>query len=119
MCWVLKRNGELLIGVPGSRKVIDAYCKKDRRFLNAFQHRVYNKRKPSTEIYGDIDFVNYLFRDQLDNLNYAAHYWAYDEASLTNLLRSVGFREVKKWKFEHKYCNSKRKFYALYIKAIK
>ena len=116
---VLKLNSELLLGVPDGGKVVKAYCQKDKRFLNTLRRRCYNKRKPTAEIYGDLDLINYIFRDQVDNPNYTVHYWAYDEVSLINLLRSVGFRKTEKHKFDTRYCNPKRKFYTLYIKAIK
>lgn len=115
---VLKPNGELLIGVPDGGKVIEAYCKKDKKFMNMLQRRAY-KRQPPIEIYGRIDLVNYLFRDQSNNPDYTIHHWAYDESSLRNLLSFIGFRKVLRWKFDSRYCNPKRKFYTLYIKAVK
>jgi len=116
---VLKPNGEFLIGVPDGKKIIQAYLKKDRKFLNRLYQDVYKKRNPAIEIYGDIDFVNYFFRDQIDNPKYTIHYWIYDEISLKNLLLFAGFQQVKRCNFRNKYCNPKRKFYTLYIKAIK
>ncbi|MEK7078117.1 MAG: class I SAM-dependent methyltransferase [Patescibacteria group bacterium] len=116
----LKPGGELFLGVPDAGKAIRAYCSGNKLFLNNLRHRVYKKRyHPPLEIYGNIDLINYLFRDQLDSPKYTIHYWAYDEDSLTNLLRSVGFRVVEKTKFNFRYCNPERKFYTLYIKATK
>ncbi len=116
---VLKPGGELFLGVPDAGKVIRAYCSGNKLLLNNLKHRAYKRRHPPVEIYGNIDLVNYLFRDQLDSPKYTIHYWAYDEDSLTNLLHSVGFRVVKKAKFNFRYCNPERKFYTLYIKATK
>lgn len=115
---VLKPGGELLIGVPDGGRVIKAYYKNDKKFMNMLQRYAYKRQLP-VEIYGNIDLVNYIFRDQLNNPNYTIHYWAYDELSLKNLLSFIGFRKVSKWKFDSRYCNPKRKFYTLYIKAIK
>ena len=116
---VLETDGELLIGVPDGGKVVKAYSQKNMRFLNELRDHCYSNRNPAVEIHGDIDLVNYLFRDQLDNPKYTVHYWAYDEISLVNLLRLIGFRKVEKSKFEARYCNPKRKFYTLYVKATK
>ncbi len=116
---VLKPGGSVLLGVPDGGRVVKAYYKKERQFLDQLRDRCYSSRRPPVEIYGDLDLVNYLFRDQLDNPHYAVHYWAYDEKSLGNLLRSVGFRNMRKSSFDKRYCNQEREFYSLYMKAVK
>ena len=116
---VLRQGGELFIGVPDAGKVIKAYSSSNNKFLNNLREKSYSHRRPPVELYGNIDLVNYVFRDQLDNPDYTIHYWAYDEESLKNLLTSVGFREVKRARFNSKYCNLKRKFYTLFVKAKK
>lgn len=116
---VLEPGGSVLLGVPDGGRVVRAYYKKEKRFLNKLRDRCYSNRRPPVEIYGDLDLVNYIFRDQLDNPRYTMHYWAYDEMSLGGLLKSVGFRRVKKSSFDKRYCNPKRKFYTLYMEAIK
>ncbi|MCD6270512.1 class I SAM-dependent methyltransferase [bacterium] len=116
---VLKYKGELFIGVPDAGKAIRAYCSSNKRFLNGLKKSSYNHRQPPVELYGKMDLINYIFRDQANNPNYTIHYWAYDEENLKNLLISVGFRKIKKANFNPDYCNPKRKLYTLYIKAKK
>lgn len=116
---VLKPKGEIVIGVPDGGKVIRAYCQGDKNFLNSLYRNAYSRRQPPVELYGNIDLVNYLFRDQLENPNYTTHYWAYDEISLKKLFRSMGFRKVEMYPFNPRFCNSKRKFFTLYLKATK
>lgn len=116
---VLKPGGEILLGVPDAGKVIEAYSSDNVKFLEEIKNLCYRNRRPAIEIYGNIDLVNYIFRDQLDNPKYSVHYWAYDKRSLSNLLRSIGFRNVKKMEFDRRYCNAERRLYTLYIKAVK
>lgn len=115
---VLAPNGKLLLGVPDAGKAIRSYC-KNGKFLKKLQDCCYSNRQIPIEIYGNIDIINYLFRDQLDNQKYTIHYWAYDEISLINILKSIGFSKIERSKFNPRYCNPKRKIYTLYIKAIK
>jgi len=115
----LKPGGEVVVGVPDGGKVIKAYCGRNKKFLNTLKRQAYSKRQPPVEIHGDIDLVNYLFRDQSENPNYTIHYWAYDKNSLESVLRSVGFRKVERYRFDSRYCNPKRKFFTLYLKATK
>lgn len=116
---VLKPKGEIVIGVPDGGKVIRAYCQGDKKFLSALRRSAYSRRQPPVELHGNIDLVNYLFRDQLENSNYTTHYWAYDETSLKKLLQSIGFRRVEIYPFNPLICNPKRGFYTLYLKATK
>jgi len=116
---VLKPGGKVFIGVPDAGKVIKAYSSSDKNFLDKLRKKSYNHRYPSIELYGDIDIVNYVFRDQIDNPNYTIHYWAYDEENLKNILFSIGFRKIKKAKFNSTYCDPKRRFYTLFMKAKK
>lgn len=115
---VMKPGGTLILGVPDAGKAIRAYCKKDKRFLDRLRRR-YLRRRPPIEVFGELDLINYLFRDQLENPNYTVHYWAYDADSLSELLRSVGFRSAAQCGFDRRYCNPERKFYTLYVKAVK
>ena len=116
---ILEHRGELVIGVPDAGKVIKAYSSSDEKFLDNLRKKSYDRRYPPIELYGNIDIVNYVFRDQINNPNYTIHYWAYDEENLKNLLASVGFQKVEKTKFNPKYCNPERRFYTLFIKAKK
>lgn len=116
---VLASNGELVIGVPDGGMVARAYSSGDRKFLNLLYRTAYSHRVPPIELYGNLDLVNYLFRDQIENPSYTTHYWAYDEISLKKLLRSVGFKKVEIYPFNSLLCNPKRKFFTLYLRAIK
>ncbi len=116
---VLRPGGETLIGVPDGGKAVDAHVKKKRAFLKKLEQRCYARRNPRLTVHGTFDMVNYLFRDQVENPKYAVHWWSYDAASLGKLLRSVGFRQVQRASFNARYCNPKREFYTLYMKAVK
>ncbi len=115
---VLKPGGTLFLGVPDGGAAIKAYVQNDRKFLDHLKKN-YLKRKPGVELHGDLDLVNYVFRDQLENPRYTAHYWAYDKDSLTRLLKWAGFKKVGVAGFNPRYCNPKRKDYTLYVKATK
>lgn len=116
---VLKPGGTLFLSIPDGGRAISAYTRNSKPFLRKLYKVCYSGRKPKVEIFGKIDIINYLFRDQIENKKYTPHYWAYDVESITNLLKSIGFKKVKRAGFDKNYCNPKRKFYTLYIKAIK
>lgn len=116
---VLQPNGKLLLGVPDGGRVAKLYAGGKSKFLYDLYRRIYRKRHPRVEIYGALDIVNYLFRDQVENPKYTMHFWAYDHDSLMNLLLSIGFRIVRKAKFDPRYCNPKRKSYTIYVEATK
>ena len=116
---VLKPGGALLLGVPDGGKTVKGYVNQKNHFLKTLYDRCYRERRPRTEIYGGIDVINYLFRDQIENPKYTTHRWAYDAVSLKKMLKDAGFRKVVTASFDPRYCNPKRAFYTFYIKAIK
>jgi len=116
---VLKKRGELIIGVPDSSLPIKAYLKNDKKFFNEIIKRWYSKRDCLGHFNTYIDLVNYHFRDQDDNEKYTPHLWSYDKNKLTSLLVNGGFTAVKKWKFDSKLANKERQFGSIYIIAKK
>ncbi len=116
---VLSKSGELYISLPDAGKVIDAYNRDDKKYLTELNNECYVKRNPPVVINGNIDYVNYLFRDQIENTKYTIHHWAYDFESLRNILQRAGFSNVQRTTLIPEYCNPAREFYSLYIKAIK
>jgi len=116
---VLRPKGKLVIGVPDSELVIKKYLERDRRFYKEMIKRWYAKRDCIDHFNTYIDLVNYHFRDQDDSDKYTPHLWSYDFEKLEDLLKSVGFSEVKKWRFDSSIANPERKWGSLYIVAIK
>jgi SAM-dependent methyltransferase len=116
---VMKEGGELFISIPDGGKILDAYNRKDDAFFEKLYLECYSNRNPTVEINGLIDYVNYLFRDQIENPKYTVHHWAFDQESLTKLLNDAGFKTVKKVYIHPQYSNPDREFYSLYISAIK
>jgi len=116
---VLKRGGKLILGVPNSRQVILAYIKKDKNYWKKILAGWYSKRNCREHFNTYIDLVNYHFRDQDDDFKYNPHFWAYDFEKLKSMVKTAGFRKVKKWKFDFNIANPKRKWGSIYIEAIK
>lgn len=115
----LKKGSSLFISIPDGGKVINAYAKNNKRFLNRLYKVCYSRRNPKVQIYSNIDYINYLFRDQINNPKYTVHHWAYDNNSLIGLLKAAGFKKVQKTSINTDFCNKKREFYSLYILATK
>lgn len=116
---VLKPNGKLVVGVPDSEKMITAYVKRDPKFFKKLMRIWYSKRDIVGDINTYIDLLNLHFRDQYKNKKYSQHLWAYDKEKLSSLFIEAGFKKVKKWKFDNKIANPKRKFGSIYCEAIK
>ena len=116
---VLKQSGKLVVGVPDSEIMILAYVKKDMKFYNKLMKSWYSKRDIKKDINTYIDLLNLHFRDQYKNKKYSQHLWAYDKEKLSSLFMEAGFKRVKKWKFDNKIANPKRKFGSIYCEAIK
>lgn len=116
---VLKPKKQIIIGVPDSELVIKNYYKKNRRFYNKLLKTCYSKRNCLKHFNTYIDLVNYIFRDQDDNKKYNPHFWAYDYEKLFSLLKKAGFSNIKRWSFNKKIANPKRKFCSIYLIATK
>lgn len=116
---ILKHSGKLIIGVPDSKLVIKNYIKSNNAFYKKAVKCWFQKRKILPHLNTYIDLVNYNFRDQEDDKKYGPHLWVYDYEKLNLLLKNAGFSKVKKWKFNKKIANPKRKFGTLYVMATK
>lgn len=116
---ILKPGGVMIVGVPDSELMLSSYIKREKGFYNRAIKTWYSKRNCLKDINTYIDLVNYHFRDQDDDAKYNPHYWAYDFDKLKSLAISAGFHDVKKWKFNSKIANPKRKFGSIYIEAKK
>ncbi len=116
---LLKNNGKLAIGVPDGALAIQAYCNNNKKLINKFKRNWYGKRDCLEHFNTKIDFLNYHLRDQDDDKKYHPHLWAYDYEKLESLLKGAGFQKIKKWKFDGKIANPKRKFGSVYVTAVK
>jgi len=115
----LKKRSNLKIVVPDCGKLLTEYSLNNKRYFEKIKEICYSSRISSMEINSNIDIVNYFFRDQFDNPKYTVHWWGYDNKNLSKMIKKIGFRSVKKWKFDDTICNPKRKDYSLYLLAIK
>lgn len=116
---VLDENGQIVIGVPDSRLAIKTYHYNDKKNINKYIHRWYEKRDCAKHINTPIDFLNYHFRDEDDDKKYNPHLWAYDYEKLYSMLKNVGFSNIKKWKFDKNIANPERKWGSIYVVAQK
>jgi len=116
---ILKEDGEIVIGVPNGASILKAYARGDKKYYNSMIKKWYAKRNCLKYFNTYIDLVNYHFRDQDDDNKYTPHLWAYDFDKLKSLFYNVGFKSVKKWKFNSKIANPKRYFGSIYIIAKK
>lgn len=116
---VLKMGGKIVIGVPDSEKMITNYFYRNNGFYEKLIKNWYSKRNFLTDINTYIDLLNYHFRDQDNDEKYNPHFWAYDYEKLQSVLKEKGFSEIKKWSFDEKIANPKRKFGSLYVIAKK
>ncbi len=116
---VLRKGGQLVIGVPDAALAVKAYFRNDRKLMQRFMKKWYGKRNCVEHFNTRIDFLNYHFRDQDDDKKYSPHLWAYDYEKLEALLAEAGFREIRKWDFDPRVANPKRKFGSVYITAVK
>lgn len=116
---VLKPQGKLIIGVPDAKLAIRRYLLKDKIFFNKMLARWYKNRKSLQYLNTDIDLLNYIFRDEDNSDTYTPHLWAYDFKKLKQLAALNGFDKVKKWKFNDKIANPKRKWASIYVECKK
>ena len=116
---VLKPGGQIILGVPDARVIIEGYYKHNLGLLEEQKERWYKNRNCLEHINTYIDMVNYVFRDQDDDQKYTSHLWAYDYDKLENLFKQNGFADVKQWEFDEKIANPKRKWGSIYVIATK
>jgi SAM-dependent methyltransferase len=116
---VLKKGGKIVVGVPDAERIINAYAKHDKKKIHEYITTWYKNRDNLEHFNTSIDVLNYHLRDQDDSDSYTPHLWGYDHEKMTSLFKSVGYKKIKKWKFDSKIANPKRKFGSVYIEAVK
>ncbi|MCK6463088.1 MAG: methyltransferase domain-containing protein [Candidatus Pacebacteria bacterium] len=116
---VLKKGGEIIIGVPDSEKMINNYFHRNDYFYKKIIVNWYSKRNFLPDVNTYIDLLNFHLRDQDDDAKYNPHFWGYDYEKMYSLLHDIGFSKIKKWKFDESIANPKRRFGSLYVIAIK
>jgi len=110
---VLKKGGEMRMVIPDMEKVFKAYVNKDLRFFDLIDIELVVPQ--SKEYSSVIDYVNYGI------YQFGQHRYCYDFEKICLLLKSVGFKNIIKDKFDPDIDSDTeiRKRYSLYVKAIK
>ncbi len=117
---VLEKDGELIIGVPDCNLPIHDICTHSEKNMNIAKQRWYaNRPDVATNMITNLDYLNYVMRDQLFHAKYHPHYWGYNEENLTLLLKNSGFNLIEKWQIESSIINPKREWGTLYLRAEK
>jgi predicted SAM-dependent methyltransferase len=116
---ILETDGQLIIGVPDTRKVLEGYIKNDKQLMDEYLAKWYKNRDCLGHFNTYIDLVNYHMRDQDDSNKYNPHFWGYDFEKLDNLLINAGFSSVHPWEFDLNIANPKREFGSVYVLAKK
>ncbi len=107
---VLRPGGRLRLGVPDTGMVLDAYARggDDEYF------RLAKERWHPGWVVTPLEHVNFHFRDRLNE-----HRWAYDEASLHNLLHTIGFGDAHRSAFCTETDSDDRRLGTLYVEAVR
>jgi len=116
---VLRKGGKVIIGIPDTKRVIEAYVRKDKKTLKEYVSRWYKNRDNLEHFNTLIDIVNYHLRDQDDDEKYTPHLWGYDKEKIKSLLSGAGFKHIKDWKFNPVIANPKREFGSIYVEGKK
>lgn len=116
---ILEPSGIIIIGVPDGELAMKSYVKRDKKFFDKMLATWYKQRNCLGDFNTYIDLVNYIFRDQDDDLEFNPHLWIFDFEKLKSLLNNAGFKEVKSWKFDSKIANPRREWGSIYVSAIK
>lgn len=115
---VLSPDGQVITGVPDAAHVLTPYPAPLAQATEMID-RWYANRNCVADINTYLDLINYVFRDQDDDLTYNPHYWAYDFEKLTQLFTEAGFARVEPWPFDPKFANPKREWASVYVVATK
>jgi len=116
---VLATGGQLVIGVPDARMIIEAYIRGDATIRRRMMRDWYGKRDNQDHFNTYLDLVNYVFRDQDNSDRYTPHLWAYDYEKLASLCQEAGFRNVEPWPHDASIANPKREWGSVYSVAYK
>lgn len=116
---VLATGGQLVIGVPDARMIIQAYLRGDTTIRQRMMRDWYGKRDNKDHFNTYLDLVNYVFRDQDNSDQYTPHLWAFDYEKLASLCHEAGFRKVEPWPHDASIANPKREWGSVYSVAYK
>ena len=117
---VLKNNGKFIIGVPDCSYPLNDIYNDDNSNMNIAKKKWYSNRSDILEnMNTNLDYLNYVMRDQLFHKVYHPHYWGYNEENLSLLLKKNGFKNVEIWIPDNKIINPKRSWGTLYLIATK
>ncbi len=116
---ILNTDGQIVIGVPDTQKIIKGYMSKDSALWQTYLNSWYKNRDCLDDFNTYIDLVNYHMRDQDDSEKYNPHFWGYDFEKLESLLVNAGFKSVRHWEFDSTIANPKREFGSVYVVATK
>lgn len=117
---VLKKNGEFIIGIPDCSLPISDIINNETKNMEIAKEKWYQNRFDVIESMNtNIDYLNYVMRDQLYHTKYHPHYWGYTKENLIPLLEKHGFKDIKEWNVDLDIINPKRKWGTLYLIAKK
>lgn len=112
---VLKKGGKLTMILADMEKIFKAYVNKDVKFLEGITN-ITNHIPQSKKYASLIDYVNYV------SYFLGYHNYCYDYEKICLLLKSVGFKNIKKHEFnpnELKGYDMYNAIYAFYVEAVK
>lgn len=116
---VLRKGGKIIVGIPDTGKLLDAYEAHDKKFFDELVHRWYSSRDCLEFMNTPMNCVNYHMRDQLYHHKYSSHLWGYDEENLTDLLKRHNFSNIHRWQVDESWVNPKRVWGSLYLMGEK
>lgn len=117
---VLKDGGKFIVGVPDCSIPIKGIFYSDDNDMTIAKKTWYKNREDiAKNMKTNIDYLNYVMRDQLFNEKYHPHYWGYTKDNLSLFLRETGFKKIEEWKVDKNVINPKREWGTLYLSAIK
>ncbi len=117
---VLNTGGEFIIGIPDCDYPLEDIINDGNKNMNKAIQKWYKKRDDViSSMNTNLDYLNYVMRDQLFHHKYHPHYWGYNEKNLSLLLKKHGFKDIKKWKIDKSIINPKRLWGTLYLIAKK
>ena len=112
---VLANGGKIIIGIPDTGLILDAYARKDTVFFENLRNNWYAKRDCLEFMNSPINCINYHMRDQLYHEQYSPHLWGYSEENLRELMEKYAFKHVRRWDVNEKWVNPKRVWGSLYL----
>jgi predicted SAM-dependent methyltransferase len=105
---IMKDGGTFSICVPNASIYLMAYFQPDH-----FNAEFYCRFQPAFNFHSKIDYVNYIAY-----MN-GYHKFMFDEENLPNILKSIGFKNIRKRDFDPKIDFKRRDYESLYFLAGK